>query len=336
VAEEAELRRALRIAQAEFGEITGVLHLAGVPGAGLIQVKDRGTVETVFRPKVQGTRCLDRVLEEFPHDFLLLFSSLVVFTGGIGQLDYCAANAYLGAFARARSARGLPTVTIDWCSWRWDAWSQALLGFDPAIYESFRQSRELYGLDFEEGARAMVTALASGLPQIAVSTQELTASSSGEIDVAKVLEALAARDGSALHERPNLGVEFVAPETETERFIASVWQEYLGIDGVGVHDNFFQLGGHSLLGVRLLSRLREKFSKEVALSSLFEHPTVRKLAAFVESTGEAAVPVEAGGEIPRARRRSAAEVKLEELSDSQVDRMLAELAESGRGNESSV
>jgi acyl carrier protein len=74
------------------------------------------------------------------------------------------------------------------------------------------------------------------------------------------------------------GAEFVTPRTELERTIARVWQELLGIGKVGIHDNFFDLGGHSLLIIRLQTRLREQLDVELSLTDLFQFPTVASLA----------------------------------------------------------
>ncbi|HEU0053517.1 MAG TPA: amino acid adenylation domain-containing protein, partial [Longimicrobium sp.] len=82
---------------------------------------------------------------------------------------------------------------------------------------------------------------------------------------------------------------YVAPETETEMAVAEAWREVLGIDRVGRDDDFFDLGGHSLLGTRVLSRLRQRLGVPLAVRALFDHPTVAKLAAAVEAArGEAA------------------------------------------------
>ncbi|MFD3658948.1 condensation domain-containing protein, partial [Streptomyces sp. NPDC058620] len=74
-----------------------------------------------------------------------------------------------------------------------------------------------------------------------------------------------------------------------------MWAQVLGVDRVGAHDNFFELGGHSLLATQVVSRIRTVFATEVALSALFDHPTVRELAAVVDGSaqGIAAPPITA-------------------------------------------
>ena len=71
---------------------------------------------------------------------------------------------------------------------------------------------------------------------------------------------------------------FVAPRTELERMIATVWQEVLGLKQVGIHDNFFDVGGHSLLLVRMHARLTTELGNDLSLTDLFQHTTVSALA----------------------------------------------------------
>jgi phthiocerol/phenolphthiocerol synthesis type-I polyketide synthase E len=82
--------------------------------------------------------------------------------------------------------------------------------------------------------------------------------------------------------RPTLRAPYVAPTTEAEQRIAQIWQDLLGIAEVGIHDNFFQLGGHSLSGTQLVSQLRAVFQVDVPLRSIFEAPTVAELGLLVE------------------------------------------------------
>jgi amino acid adenylation domain-containing protein/non-ribosomal peptide synthase protein (TIGR01720 family) len=85
----------------------------------------------------------------------------------------------------------------------------------------------------------------------------------------------------ALHSRPSLTSDYVAPRNETESVLADIWQRLLGIAQVGIHDDFFELDGHSLLATQVISRVREVFHLELPLRSLFESPTVAGLAERV-------------------------------------------------------
>ncbi len=92
---------------------------------------------------------------------------------------------------------------------------------------------------------------------------------------------------------------FVAPGNETEEMIAEIWRELLHIENVGVHDNFFEMGGHSLFATVVASRLREKRRMKIPVKRLFEYPTISELADYIEalaSPGESADPGAAGDE----------------------------------------
>ncbi|MFB2976511.1 beta-ketoacyl synthase N-terminal-like domain-containing protein [Microseira sp. BLCC-F43] len=74
----------------------------------------------------------------------------------------------------------------------------------------------------------------------------------------------------------------VAPSNQIESIIAEAYQRLLGVQQVGIHDSFFDLGGHSLIGIQLISQLRKDFQVDLSLSTLFEAPTVAELAFFIE------------------------------------------------------
>ena len=75
---------------------------------------------------------------------------------------------------------------------------------------------------------------------------------------------------------------YVAPETPVQQIVAGIWADLLKVEVVGAEDNFFALGGHSLLATQVISRVRDAFGQEVALRSLFEQPTVARLAQIIE------------------------------------------------------
>ena len=98
---------------------------------------------------------------------------------------------------------------------------------------------------------------------------------------------------------------FVAPSNEIERVIADTWKELLRLDTVGIHDNFFDLGGHSLLVIQLHSRLTRRLNRELTVLDLFMYPTIHMLGA---SLGGPEAPEPAGFDVVRdraARQREA-------------------------------
>ncbi|MFL6262096.1 MAG: SDR family NAD(P)-dependent oxidoreductase [Thermoanaerobaculia bacterium] len=118
VADRERMRAVVAEALARFGEIHGVIHSAGVPGGGVIQLKTDEAAAKVISPKVAGTRALMEALGGAPLDFVALCSSTIAVAGGLGQVDYCAANNFLDAFAQDTALAGGPrTVSINWGAW---------------------------------------------------------------------------------------------------------------------------------------------------------------------------------------------------------------------------
>jgi acyl carrier protein len=97
---------------------------------------------------------------------------------------------------------------------------------------------------------------------------------------------------------------YVAPSTPTEELLAGIWSEVLKTDRIGIHDNFFDLGGHSFLAIKAHSRLSKTLGREIPLLKLFEYPTLQTLASFLDQTEEKTVPV-AQTEDWAAKRRQA-------------------------------
>ncbi|MCL1472482.1 type I polyketide synthase [Argonema antarcticum] len=89
-------------------------------------------------------------------------------------------------------------------------------------------------------------------------------------------------DSNSLHLRPNLGNIYIAPRDEVEQTIAQIWQEFLGIQQVGIHDDFFDLGGDSLLAVQLITKISETLQKTLSPHSLLQAPTVAALAELTK------------------------------------------------------
>lgn len=85
--------------------------------------------------------------------------------------------------------------------------------------------------------------------------------------------------------RPELRQDFVAPASPSEQAIAAAWREVLCLAQIGVNENFFDLGGHSLLLLQVHDRLRRTLPRELSMVEIFQHPTIRALAAHVDQAG---------------------------------------------------
>ncbi|HEY7407080.1 MAG TPA: amino acid adenylation domain-containing protein [Gemmatimonadaceae bacterium] len=117
------------------------------------------------------------------------------------------------------------------------------------------------------------------VPSAFVALDALPRTPNGKIDRARLPEP----DLSSLE----LGSGFVAPRTPVEEVLAAIWMSVLGIDRVGIEDNFFTLGGHSLMGMRVMARVRQAFNVDVPLRRLFEAPTIARLAESIEVASRA-------------------------------------------------
>ena len=116
VANATQMGKVVALASQKFGAINGVIHAAGVAGGGLVQLRTREMMENVLAAKTKGTLILDRLFKDKPLDFVVLCSSIASILGGIGGVDYCAANSFLDAYAQYRG-RGARVFSINWDKW---------------------------------------------------------------------------------------------------------------------------------------------------------------------------------------------------------------------------
>src|SRR5207237_3982193 len=117
------------------------------------------------------------------------------------------------------------------------------------------------------------------LPAVFVTLTQLPLTTNGKL-VRRALLALATSAANRV-------TDYVAPQTRTEEILAGIWAEVFRQEHVGRSDNFFDLGGHSLMTTRIISRIREACGVELPLNSLFETNTLAELAAPVDSPQQA-------------------------------------------------
>ncbi|WP_371227801.1 type I polyketide synthase [Roseovarius sp. 2305UL8-3] len=139
------------------------------------------------------------------------------------------------------------------------------------------------GIPADKGPEALRRALALNLPQVVISSLDLD----GLVAQAEAATPRDEGDGQSF-ERPDLDGDYLAPTTPTEEKLAAFWEKLLGVSPVGIDDSFFDLGGHSLIAVRLFAMIKKEFNTQFPISVLFDAPTIAGCAALIdERTGGA-------------------------------------------------
>ncbi|MEM6456937.1 MAG: SDR family NAD(P)-dependent oxidoreductase, partial [Acidobacteriota bacterium] len=319
-------------AQAQFGRVDGVVHAAGHVADGLLRPIADATVDQCllhFHPKAHGLYVLAETMPA-DLDFCLVTSSLAALLGGIGGASYAAANAFADAWIEQR-AQTHPSTR--WLSLDWDAW---LPHEGSPEADGPRPAWARFALTPEEGIAVLQRALTvEDASRLVISTTDLDA----RLRRIRADDADAADGGvdsapqPARHSRPDQNNAYVAPRTPREAELAEIWQMLLGIDGIGVHDNFFRLGGDSLVAIQLATRLRDAYGVELSVDQLFDEPTIAGLAEKLTrlqrdaSADDAAIADDDAAADAPARSPIALDAleAVEKLSDAEVQRMLAAL-----------
>jgi acyl carrier protein len=120
---------------------------------------------------------------------------------------------------------------------------------------------------------------------VIVGVEEMPLTASGKIDRRALPKVSRERSATPDH-------SFVAPHSEIERMIADVWREVLSVERVGVNDNFFDLGGHSLLVIEVRNKLHERAGQQLSVIELFQYPTIDALAKYLSQKQSATLSLQ--------------------------------------------
>jgi NAD(P)-dependent dehydrogenase (short-subunit alcohol dehydrogenase family) len=273
------MQRTVAKSMAKHQVINGVIHAAGILRDGMIQVKTRESVDSVLRPKVNGTFILYDIFKSIDLDILVLFSSISSVVAFHGQSDYRAANAFLDAFSYFSNSRVRPrTLAINWPAWR-EVGILTRLKTPPGL-ESWKEATLRRAILTQDGLEVFKRALSSNLAQVIVSPLDLNVmlqeSSESPLDSFNPAP-VASRPMATRPEGTNDG-----PQNEVEHALADIWSSVLGVAPIGIHESFLDLGGHSLLAMQIVSRIRSAFQMNFTLRNFFESPTVAKMSVAIQ------------------------------------------------------
>ncbi|MBI1890865.1 MAG: SDR family NAD(P)-dependent oxidoreductase [Burkholderiales bacterium] len=282
VTDAGQLSSAVARIRQELGPVNGLIHCAGYGEFVPIKDTSKDVIDAVLAPKVAGTNQLLAALANEKLELVLLCSSMSAQTTGYGLVGYVSACAYLDAVAQAHKSGAARYLSINW-----DVWStpqQTIKAQSDSALAQRLQDNATAILP-REGVEVIYRALSSDKPQAIISTtdfQQLLRKNQKLSDAMSVDSEDAAtgseQGGGELYDRPSLSSEYVAPTTEEEKLLASIWQETLGISKIGINDNFFELGGESLLGVKIVVKAK-KMGLHIDPKQMFATPTIAQIAA---------------------------------------------------------
>ncbi|MEH1850170.1 MAG: SDR family NAD(P)-dependent oxidoreductase [Nostoc sp.] len=320
-----EMKQMLLLVSSQWKtQFDGVIHLAGVFQEQLIASTTQESLTARLQQKVMGTWILHHLLPNQNNGFFIHFSSINSFFGGTGVGAYAAANSFLEAFSTYQKQHSSwQNYCLSWSMWDETGMSRGYpmkdlsqakgycaispsQGIDSLLIAlAHRSSHLLIGLDASKSHVQRFTLDCQSLQQLTalftantrelsieqfqlcdrfgtptqchfIQLDEMPLTDTGEIDLKQLTQSHA---GLKIAEQ-------IEPRNQVERQLAEIFQKVLGLEKVGIHDNFFALGGHSVLAAQIVSQLRETFACELPLWVLFKSSTIAELAEVIETPSQ--------------------------------------------------
>ena len=331
--------------------LAGVFHLAGAYHDKYLTEESVESFAQILAPKVTGSRVLAQALQKHnPAGLFVTFASIFSYFGTAQVGAYAASNRFLEAFTiELRQNTSLKSFCYAWSNWADVGMSQGYQSLLRYGYQaiSIKQGllsltaalkREipfmLIGLD---GSKGNISAHCNTVPSPSHKLLAYLSPSQNGALIEAELEKLVVRDQFGNRSRPlfvqrkalplsadgevdkkklqqdgfSTGKKHVPATNRTEHLLVSIWKELLAIDKVGVRDNFFEMGGSSLLMAQLQNQIRQQFDRELTTVEIFKYPTIRAMSEYLNQVEQkqsfrdkSASRAKARKQLRRRRKRS--------------------------------
>ncbi len=252
----------------QHGSLNGIFHAAGVGGEriSLDQLSFESFLSVLY-PKVHGTYWLDKLSAGMELDHFVLFSSLNTIIPQANTIDYTPANAFEDAYAtRLSSIKGRNACAINWGYWGETGASEHV-----NVRSKENLDAALRAWSTEDGLFALEIALNLKSPNVIV----------GDMDTRFLQFPFFKFD-----EAESMFTAVATPRTgdsnNGDEQLRSIWCRILGRNDINPNDNFFKLGGHSLLGAQLINRIEKQFGLSISFRDLLSFPTLTTLAGYLK------------------------------------------------------
>jgi acyl transferase domain-containing protein/acyl carrier protein len=325
VAREADVSALLTMISATMPPLRGILHTAGILDDGVLTEQTWDRFARVLAPKTSGSWLLHEKTATLPLDFFVMFSSVASIFGAAGQANYAAANAFEDALAHERRRRGLPGASINW-----GAWAEGMATRDG--FEARRRKLGLEMMSVDEGLRALDSVLLEKPAQVGAGLIQWSripagygladdehAQTSAESSGRQAPHTEATSQGSLLDRLAE------APDARRKALLSEhvlkIALRVLGFPadrGIDPQQPLSELGLDSLMSVEFRNLLAGDVQQNLPSTLLFNYPTLDDVTSYV------------GGLLFGQPHAAAAQNpidlldRVEQLSDEELDRMLAE------------
>jgi len=290
VADQAQLEHALRIVQEQYGGLDGVIHAAGVAGYGVISNKSIQQMHETINPKVFGAYLLDKLTQSYDLDFFVMFSSVIALVGGYGQADYAAANSFLDSYAWYRQRMGRRTLSVNW-----GMWSEVGMAVDYRLDDS---ELLLKPVTNEAGLRGLANVMRLDTSGVLIGEINSGYSSSirtqlhiptPAVGAGRTNTSFAGRIGeqrTKVFGRPN------EDYSKAEIVLAQIWGQLLEMKSINVYDNFYELGGDSILSIRLVKMINDHFKSNLHIGDVYSSINIVEMAELLKDYDADSIQIE--------------------------------------------
>ncbi len=273
-----------------FGNISGILHAAGVAGDGFLMRKEENIFSNVLNPKINGTLVLDYLTRgDNKPDFFVLFSSVTTIVGVPGQSDYTAANAFLDAYAEKLRLQGIAAIAINWPAWR-----EAGMAVDYQVSDDLVTVKSLSTANAMEAfSRIISSGETRVIPGVLNYNYLAGVSDKLSLNFSQAINKNIQKQKSKQQQKPNSSEKVKKTDvivkgksndelTEIEKNMSVIWATVLGLDEIDIYDSFQSLGGDSILATHLLKVIESEYAGFCDISDIFSYPSVVQLSEYIE------------------------------------------------------
>ena len=267
-----QLTQALLQIESTLPPLKGVIHCAGVTDDRAISNQDWNSFTKVLAPKVWGAWNLHQLTQKYDLESFILFSSASSLLGSAGQINYCAANAFLDTLAHARRTQGLPAIAINW-----GAWQNTGLAANVKTTNSLKQ-KGIGAIEPSQAINILEQLISDSPVQIGVIP----------IDWEKYNNPVPLnRDRTAVNINLKQQLINADPSQRLDIAIAQISQQVgniLGIENIEQIDldlGFSDLGLDSLASVELRNKLQSSYDLKLSATAIFDYPNIKALANYL-------------------------------------------------------